>query len=324
MEGENQPLAGESNKMNDKNFDDILDECIDRMLAGESMEQCLQSYPGHAQELAPLLESATAAQEASSIEPTLEFRNLARYEVMSKVQAEARKAEGRRKWKLPVLGWQPRWVVTAVAAFFILLIATSSTVAASSNAMPDDTLYPVKLATENVRLRFAFSDTKKAELNSEFAERRVDEIIHLTEAGAAEDGKLRELERTRARLRSALQAIEQLALDRQEEISQDDGDSQLETDQKLVRLRDILRRNRSSTDSSFQEARETIAEGAWPTLESAEEEYQRYYDSALAATGIAPEEDTTGDDNPESNMTDQEPGPKSRFGVSSLPAYCEA
>jgi hypothetical protein len=311
--------------MNDKDFEDILDECIDRMLAGESMEECLQSYPGRAQELMPLLESAAAAQEASSIEPSLEFKNLARHEVMSKVQAEARKPEGRKRWKLPVLGWQPRWAVTAVAAFFILLIATSSTVAASSNAMPDDTLYPVKLAVENVRLRFAFSDTKKAELNSEFAERRVDEIIHLTEAGAAEDGKLRELERTRARLRSALQAIEQLALDRQEDLSQeDDRASQLETDQKLGRLRDILRSNKSSTDSSFQEARETFSEGALPTLESAEEEYQQYYDSALAATGVAPDEETTGDDNPESNMTGEEPGPKSRFGVNSLPAYCEA
>ena len=77
--------------MNNSEFEDILDKCIDRMLAGESMEQCLQSYPEHAQELTPLLRSATAAQEAFSIDPKIEFKNLARYEMLSKVNAEARR-----------------------------------------------------------------------------------------------------------------------------------------------------------------------------------------------------------------------------------------
>ncbi|GAI42438.1 unnamed protein product, partial [marine sediment metagenome] len=40
----------------EKEFDNILDECLERLLVnGETIEQCLQSYPEQAANLKPLL-----------------------------------------------------------------------------------------------------------------------------------------------------------------------------------------------------------------------------------------------------------------------------
>ena len=61
-------------------FDHLLNECIDRLLRGESLEQCLQRYPEHAVRLEPLLRVAQAAYETSStVEPRADFKAQARY-----------------------------------------------------------------------------------------------------------------------------------------------------------------------------------------------------------------------------------------------------
>jgi len=65
--------------MRNKEFDNILNECLERLLVkGESLEQCLQRYPGQAAELKPLLETALAAREASSIQPRADFNGRGR------------------------------------------------------------------------------------------------------------------------------------------------------------------------------------------------------------------------------------------------------
>ena len=74
-------------------FEDILNECIDCLLRGESLEQCLQRYPEQAAELRPLLQVALAAQQASAIEPRAEFKAQARYQFHSLLYARERKRQ---------------------------------------------------------------------------------------------------------------------------------------------------------------------------------------------------------------------------------------
>ncbi len=46
-----------------KEFDNILDECMERLLfKGETVELCLESYPEQAVELKPLLQTALATK----------------------------------------------------------------------------------------------------------------------------------------------------------------------------------------------------------------------------------------------------------------------
>ena len=64
--------------MKRKEFDNILNECLERVLTeGETVEQCLASYPDHASELEPLLQTALFDRKASAVKPRLEFRDRA-------------------------------------------------------------------------------------------------------------------------------------------------------------------------------------------------------------------------------------------------------
>ena len=69
-----------------------------------------------------------------------------------------------------------------------MLLSGGSTVAVASNSMPDEPLYPLKLATEQVRLTLTLSDIGKADLHATLADRRVAEIASI--AGRAEPEKL--------------------------------------------------------------------------------------------------------------------------------------
>ena len=50
------------------------------------MEQCLQSFPEHADELRPLLETALATNKVSTIQPRPEFREKAREQLYAALQ----------------------------------------------------------------------------------------------------------------------------------------------------------------------------------------------------------------------------------------------
>ena len=181
---------------NNREFSDILDECLERLFSkGETLEQCLASYPGQATELRPLLETALAAKQASAIEPRSEFKARARYEFRSALQGmEAKRG-------LSFLEWWPRWA-TVVAIVLVLLLAGGGTVTAASGSMPNGFLYPVKIASEQVRLTLTPSKLGKAELYANLADKRVSEIVYV-----ASKGNMEQVELTTQRLNNTLTRI---------------------------------------------------------------------------------------------------------------------
>jgi hypothetical protein len=68
--------------------------------------------------------------------------------------------------------------------------------------MPDQPLYPVKLATERVRLVLIPSKLGKAEYYAELVDKRVSEIVNM-----AEKGKLKQMEKTTERMNNQLVAM---------------------------------------------------------------------------------------------------------------------
>ncbi len=183
-----------------RELDDILDDCLERLLAkGETLEQCLASYPEQAVELKPLLETALATKQASAIEPRPEFKARARYQFRSALQ------EMEPKRRLSFLDWWPRWA-TAVAIVLVLLLAGGGTVAAASGSMPDEPLYPVKIASEQARLMLTFSALSKAELYTNLVDKRVSEIVYVANKGDA-----RQVELVTERLKYFLVRIATLA-----------------------------------------------------------------------------------------------------------------
>lgn len=184
----------------DKELANILNDCLERLLRGETIEQCLQDYPQYAGEIEPLLQTAMAAKKALAIQPGVEFKARARYQFQSMLK-EAKPRRG-----LPVLSWQPRWA-PALAIGLAFLLAGSGTVAAAGNSMPDSPLYPVKLATEQAQLGLTFSDIGKAKLYVELADKRVAEIAYMVNQGKPE-----EIEATVQRLNNHLSMVVSLSL----------------------------------------------------------------------------------------------------------------
>jgi hypothetical protein len=165
--------------MKPKEFDNILNDCLERLLIkGESLEQCLDYYPGQAGELKPLLETALEAREASAIQPRPDFKARARYQFRSALE-EMVAGRGRPFW-----GWFPGWA-TVLAIVLVLVLGGGGTVFAAGSSMPDNPLYSLKLATEEVQLSLTISQMGKARLCAETADQRVEEIAYMAEKGEA-------------------------------------------------------------------------------------------------------------------------------------------
>jgi len=163
-------------------FNDILSECLDRILKRETVEQCLLKYPDEAQELAPLLRTALAARVASNIQPRAEFKARARYEFQSALS----EMQEKKKRGSPFFFWRWQWSTgwsAALAVIVVVVLGGGGSIVASAGSMPDNPLYSLKLMTEDVRLALTFSNAGKAELNAEYADRRAGEILYL--AGSA-------------------------------------------------------------------------------------------------------------------------------------------
>ncbi|MEE9324890.1 MAG: DUF5667 domain-containing protein [Dehalococcoidia bacterium] len=79
-----------------RELEEILNDCIDRLIEGESIEACLTKYPQHAEELKPLLQAAQIALSSSALEPRPEFKAAARYRFQSAIRERGLKP--RRRW----------------------------------------------------------------------------------------------------------------------------------------------------------------------------------------------------------------------------------
>ncbi|MHB8104964.1 MAG: DUF5667 domain-containing protein [Dehalococcoidales bacterium] len=160
-------------------FENILNECLDRLIKGDTIESCLALYPRYATELKPLLKTAQETRMAAAVKPRPEFRQRAGIEFQEAIRALPPK-KGWSGFK-----WQVRWVAP-VAVLIVLIAGGGGTVAAATNALPDSPLYQVKLATESIQMALTFSDQGKTELYARFIDYRVEEIVRMAEAGKSD------------------------------------------------------------------------------------------------------------------------------------------
>jgi hypothetical protein len=182
---------------NNKIFNDVLNECIERMLKGVSVEACLKSFPEYAADLKPLLRTVADTHKAADIKPRPEFRQQAGYEFQAAIRDMKPGRSG-------FLQWHMRWV-TVVCVVLVILLGASSTIAASANSLPDGSLYGVKIFTEEVRLVLTPSTVGKAELHTEYADKRVEEIIKM-----ADKGDVEQVVKTTERMNDNLAAVAKL------------------------------------------------------------------------------------------------------------------
>ncbi|MDO8716087.1 MAG: DUF5667 domain-containing protein [Dehalococcoidales bacterium] len=181
-------------------LDNIFNECLERLLRGETIEQCLTHYPDYASELKPLLETALSIQKATAIQPRPEFRENARIQF----QAALNKIESKPRRSFFSQLQQPQWAAVTAAA--LLLLLAGGTAAAANGSMPDEPLYGIKLTTERIRLSLTTSSLGKAELYTSLVERRMTEISQM-----ANENKPDKIEQVVALLDTSLTQISALS-----------------------------------------------------------------------------------------------------------------
>jgi hypothetical protein len=160
-----------------KKIEIIFNECLDCVLTGQTtLEQCLEKYPAQAAELEPLLRTALAINSAAAVQPDPQAKARGRYQLQLKM------AQIGKPRRAPIFGWQPRWAVAVVTVMLVFTLG-GGTVLAADNSMPGNPLYPVKIATENVRIQLAGSKIEKEALLATSADRRVAEIAHVVAKG---------------------------------------------------------------------------------------------------------------------------------------------
>jgi hypothetical protein len=186
--------------MDKHKIENLLNECTERLLQGETIEQCLESYPEYTDELRPLLNTVMTVKTAMDIKPRPEFRARARAQFDTALR-EMEDRQSRRSF-----GWRPQWATSALASLAVLFIGCGSVAMAGYNSMPDSPLYAVKRATEDAQLFFTFSDLGKAELYTALADRRVDEMVYM-----ADKGDLQAVKNLASRLDSELAMVVELA-----------------------------------------------------------------------------------------------------------------
>lgn len=169
----------------DKQLQDALNDCIDHLLQGETVQECLGRYPHLVDTLAPLLRVAsTTLQATTCVRSTPELRARILAQVLARGQSRAQKR-----------GWLPQalrpWLLAPMTAV-LLVGAFWGISSASASSIPGDPLYPVKTVRERVALAVTRSPEGKARLSAALARRRAEEVEILMARGEDEE-RLEEL-----------------------------------------------------------------------------------------------------------------------------------
>jgi uncharacterized membrane protein YgcG len=158
---------------------DVLEICLQELENGADVESVLARYPGLASELRPILKASINARSAAVSAPSPEVMRRGRAKLLQRA-AEMREAKNApRKRMIPL--FQRLAISFTMTALF--LASGTGLVGASSNALPGENLYPVKLTWESLRLFFTFDHKSRELLEHSFENERLHEINELFAEG---------------------------------------------------------------------------------------------------------------------------------------------
>jgi hypothetical protein len=178
-----------------KKFEDILVQCIEDIEAGRSsIEDCLDRYPSMREQLEPLLRIALAIREPPDVKPSPTFKVKARVWLMDQIHGR----QAVTKWSWPRYSSQVKPILyikrfstsmTSVILAIVLVLSAlgAGTAYAAQDSLPGDTLYSIKLATEQAGMMLLRDDAARAERALSFADKRVGEMEALAEKGRPQD-----------------------------------------------------------------------------------------------------------------------------------------
>jgi hypothetical protein len=171
-------------------IEDILEQSIEEVKAGRySIEECMARYPQMHRELEPLLRTALLIGAPPDVKPSTRFKIQARVRLMEQISSRQNmtKATGRFLPAISIFNHAPKIAVAIIAVVLALFSVGGSTVHASQDSLPGDTLYSVKLVSEQIRVALTFSSSEKTELYLSLAENRIEEMAALADSNRTKD-----------------------------------------------------------------------------------------------------------------------------------------
>jgi uncharacterized protein DUF5667 len=164
------------------------EDILDQVLTGElTRQEAIEQAPEMEDRLLLLTELTDQLQALPRHEPDPDFRHRTRMNLLRHIQ----ETQQRRRWwqRLtdPIQGL-PGWASTISAMVIASGGLTFGVSYASASALPDNRLYPVKRAMEQVQVAFASSDEAKANTYLDLADRRAAEIA--ATAGELDESQL--------------------------------------------------------------------------------------------------------------------------------------
>lgn len=163
-----------------RGIEEALAECLERIERGEAtVEEAMHLYPRLSSELEPLLRLASELRSMPRISAPESLRTTRR-PVFASPRRETpvidlSSRRWRRPWFRPAFVWAVP-LARAAAALLAAFLLLGGTVVASASSLPEEPLYPVKLAVERLQLALAPNPQVRAELEMQFAARRLGEV----------------------------------------------------------------------------------------------------------------------------------------------------
>jgi hypothetical protein len=282
---------------------ETLDNALLRMQERKaSLKDSLPDAPAAADELLPLLETAERTRALlTPPAPSLEFVEAAG----NKLQRRIRDARSKSKRQAPASMVQifgariPSAALAFVLVVVVLLTSGWGVRSASAQALPGDTLFPVKLGLEEASLTLSMSESGDVALLADIADRRIEEIRELAEKSRDADllTGLGEYEKTLDRLDAAV-----------EKLPAESGTAQLEDLQlRLGRQTGVLAGLRDQLPPSALDAVDRMIERSRES-ENFIEQLRQGADSVIPPSGQ--EKTATQDDNPTESVNTEDQTPE--------------
>ncbi len=155
-----------------RKIEEILDQLLDEMSQGRSVDELLSAYPEYADELKPLLELAQRISVLPKPEPDISAVRA----VIDSTRKSAAAGQARQGFSLRRLIVQHAVLFRTAAIAALVLLIGMTTVSLSARSLPGDLLYPVKKLSEGVQYFLTVDTEGRARLHVRFADRRAYEL----------------------------------------------------------------------------------------------------------------------------------------------------
>ena len=178
-------------------IDQLLDECLDQIHQGKSLESCLADHPQEAESLRPLLETAAALRTATvQHSPRKAFlQGQARmFAVIDQEFPQKPVSESAfSRYSVRILTWitgketiDMKLATRLTIAFILVLVVIAglgTTAVSASNALPGDLLYPLKASAQNAQLMLTWDAQARQALEQHFQEEYRHDVRTLMQDG---------------------------------------------------------------------------------------------------------------------------------------------